>query len=274
MMTVPSPLVPIASVAAPALAITDTHLASSPPVTPAAPPASEPVLEPVSTAARLGTLAAVVLPFAGLVVAVALLWGWGFGWVQFGLLLGMYVLTAFGVTVGFHRLLTHKSFETTPVVRFVLAALGSMAVQGSVLRWVAQHRRHHRHSDTPDDPHSPHHRGRGLLGVARGFWHAHVGWAFTRDPAGLDGYVKDLRRCAAVRVASALFPVWIALGLAIPAALGGLLTGTWAGALFGLLWGGLARVFLVHHVTWSVNSVCHLWGSRPYPGHDHSRNNW
>jgi stearoyl-CoA desaturase (delta-9 desaturase) len=185
----------------------------------------------------------------------------------------MYVLTAFGITVGFHRLLTHKSFETTPAVRFVLAALGSMAVQGSVLRWVAQHRRHHQHSDTPDDPHSPHHRGGGLLGTARGFWHAHIGWAFKPDAAGLDRYVADLRKLASVRVASALFPLWIALGLAIPAALGGILTGTWAGVWLGLLWGGLVRVFLVHHVTWSVNSVCHLWGRRPYPDRDRSRNN-
>ena len=224
-------------------------------------------------AARLATLAAVVVPFLGLVAALVLLWGWGFGWVEFGLLAGMHVLTALGVTVGFHRLFTHKSFETSGVVKFVLAALGSMAVQGSVLKWAAIHRRHHQHSDTPDDPHSPHHAGRGLLGLIRGFWHAHIGWAFTPDPADLDRYVRDLKKLTSVRVASALFPLWIVLGLALPAALGGLLTGSWAGALLGLLWGGLARVFLVHHVTWSVNSVCHLWGSRPYPDADHSRNN-
>jgi stearoyl-CoA desaturase (delta-9 desaturase) len=223
---------------------------------------------------RLATLSAVVVPFLGLVAALVLLWGRGFGWVEFGLLVGMYVLTALGITVGFHRLFTHKSFETNAVVRFILAALGSMAVQGSVLTWVAYHRRHHQHSDTPDDPHSPHHSGRGPLGALRGFWHAHIGWAFTPDPVGMDRYVKDLRHCAAVRVASALFPLWIVLGLALPAALGGLLTGTWRGALLGLLWGGLVRVFLVHHVTWSVNSVCHLWGRRPYPEHDHSRNNF
>jgi stearoyl-CoA desaturase (delta-9 desaturase) len=244
---------------------------SSPPA--AAPDQTGPALEPYSLASRLGTLAAVVLPLAGVVAAVASLWGWGFGWVEFGLLLGMYVLTALGITVGFHRLLTHRSFETSAVVRFILAAFGSMAVQGSVLRWVAQHRRHHQHSDTPADPHSPHHRGRGLVGVLRGFWHAHIGWAFNRDAAGLERYMADLRKLRSVRVASALFPAWIALGLVIPAALGLVLTGTWAGALLGLLWGGLVRVFLVHHVTWSVNSVCHLWGSRPYPEHDHSRNN-
>jgi stearoyl-CoA desaturase (delta-9 desaturase) len=241
------------------------------PAAPASPP--EPAPEPLSPAARAATLAAVFLPLAGFAAGVASVWGWGFGWVDFGLLAGMYVLSALGITVGFHRLFTHKSFETNAVVRFVLAALGSMAVQGSVLKWVAVHRRHHQHSDTPDDPHSPHHAGRGPWGVARGFWHAHIGWAFRPDPVNLDRYVADLRKLASVRVASALFPVWIVLGLAIPAALGGVLTGSWVGALLGLLWGGLVRVFLVHHVTWSVNSVCHLWGSRPYPEKDRSRNN-
>jgi stearoyl-CoA desaturase (delta-9 desaturase) len=240
---------------------------------PASPAPAEPALEPYSVAERVGTLVAVILPLAGFAAAVASLWGWGFGWVDLGLLLGMYALSALGITVGFHRLFTHKSFETTAAVRFVLAALGSMAVQGPVLKWVALHRRHHQHSDTPDDPHTPHHRGRGLLGRLRGFWHAHLGWVFKPDRAGLDRYVADLKKLASVRVASALFPLWVVLGLALPAALGGVLTGTWGGALFGLLWGGLVRVFLVHHVTWSVNSVCHLWGSRPYPEKDHSRNN-
>ncbi|MBX9580106.1 MAG: acyl-CoA desaturase [Gemmataceae bacterium] len=243
---------------------------------PAAAPDSphEAVAEPLSLAARAATLTAVFIPHARFGAAGASVWGWGLGWVEFGLLAGMYVLSALGITVGFHRLFTHKSFETNAVVRFVLAALGSMAVQGSVLRWVAYHRRHHQHSDTPDDPHSPHHAGgRGLWGVVRGFWHSHIGWAFKPDPVNLDRYVADLKKLTSVRAADALFPLWIVLGLAAPAALGGVLTGSWAGALLGLLWGGLVRVFLVHHVTWSVNSVCHLWGSRPYPEKDHSRNN-
>ena len=235
-------------------------------------PAAE-TSKPLTKAARLGTLAAVVIPLTGFAAALASTWGWGFGWVELGVLAVMYVLTGLGITVGFHRLLTHRSFETNAVVRFVLTALGSMAVQGSALRWVAFHRRHHQHSDTHDDPHTPHGYGGGLWGVVRGFWHAHLGWAFRPDAVGLDRYVADLRRLASVRVASALFPLWVLLGLLIPAALGGVLTGTWAGAGLGLLWGGLARVFLVHHVTWSVNSVCHLWGSRPYPDKDHSRNN-
>ena len=229
--------------------------------------------EPYSRGARIGTIFAVVLPLVGFAFAMVSLWGWGFGWVDFGLLVGMYALSALGITVGFHRYFTHKSFETNAVVRFILAALGSMAVQGSVLRWVAQHRRHHQHSDTPADPHSPHHHGHGIMGMLRGFWHAHIGWAFQPDVVGLDRYVTDLRKFVSIRIASALFPLWILLGLVVPAVLGGVITGTWGGALFGLIWGGLVRVFLVHHITWSVNSVCHLWGSQPYPDKDHSRNN-
>jgi stearoyl-CoA desaturase (Delta-9 desaturase) len=227
-----------------------------------------------SVGPRVANLLAVVLPFLGLVAAAALFWGWGFSWVQLGLLLGMYALTALGVTVGFHRLFTHQSFETNRAVQFVLAALGSMAVQGPLLKWVALHRRHHQHSDTLQDPHSPHHQGRGLPGLLRGVWHAHLGWVFRPDPPDLARYVKDLRQSRMLRTVSALFPLWITLGLLLPAALGGLLTGTWAGALLGLVWGGLVRVFLVHHVTWSVNSVCHLWGRRPFPGRDRSRNNF
>ncbi len=217
---------------------------------------------------------AVVIPFIGLGLAVTFLWGWGFSWVELALLVGMYILTALGITVGFHRLFTHRSFETSRVVQVVFAVLGSMAVQGPLLQWVAQHRRHHQHSDQDDDPHSPHTQGKGVMGLLRGMWHAHLGWVFHADPPDLPRYVKDLRQSRALRAVSALFPLWVVIGLLVPTALGGLLTWTWTGALFGLLWGGLARVFLVHHVTCSVNSVCHLWGRRPYRTGDHSRNNF
>ena len=135
-----------------------------------------------------------------------------------------------GITVGFHRLFTHRSFETNPVVQFVFAVLGSMAVQGPLFKWVAMHRRHHQHSDAPDDPHTPHHSGGGLLGLLRGFWHAHVGWVFEPDPAGprplRQGPARRRRPCA---WSSALFPLWVVLGLVIPRVLGGLLTGSWQG---------------------------------------------
>ena len=230
--------------------------------------------ERLSARVRVANLLAVVLPFLGLAAAFALLWGRGFGWVELGLLGGMYALTALGITVGFHRLFTHRAFEAGRAVQFTLAALGSMAVQGPLLRWVAFHRRHHQHSDGREDPHSPHHGGGGLRGLLRGLWHAHLGWLFRPDPPGLACYVRDLRRSRLVRATSALWPLWVAAGLLLPAAVGALLAGGWMGALRGLLWGGLVRIFLVHHVTWSVNSVCHLWGRQPFPGRDQSRNNF
>lgn len=229
--------------------------------------------EQVSRGMQLATLAAVIVPFLGLIVAGYLSWGRGFHRVELGLLAGLYVLTGLGITVGFHRLFTHRSFETRRPIEVLLAIFGSMAVQGTLLEWVARHRRHHQHSDRPDDPHSPHQHGGGMLGLLRGAWHAHIGWAFARNRPNLSHYVKDLQQDSLLRLVSALFPVWVVLGLLIPAAAGGLLTGSWTGAWTGLLWGGLVRICLVHHVTWSINSVCHLWGTRPYPVADQSRNN-
>lgn len=221
----------------------------------------------------IANLLAVLLPFVGLVAACILLWGYGITWVELGLLIGMYVITTIGITVGFHRLFTHRSFETSRVMQSIMAVLGSMAVQGSLLKWVALHRRHHQHSDDVNDPHSPHHSGRGFLGIIKGFWHAHIGWIFAPDPGNLYNYVKDLDKSKLIRVMSGLFPLWVVIGLLLPAILGGIISGSWMGVLLGFLWGGLIRVMLVHHVTWSINSICHLWGGKPYKSHDESRNN-
>ncbi len=236
-------------------------------------PAPDEARERISLAVRLAVLVAIIVPLLGVLAAPFIVWGWGFRWTDLGLLLSLYVLTALGITVGYHRLFVHRSFETNIIVKFVFAVLGSMAAQGPLLIWVAKHRRHHRHADTAGDPHSPHGHGAGVLGVLRGIWHAHIGWLFDPDPPDLDRYVSDLKRSRALRMASVLFPVWIALGLLIPAALGGLITRTWVGVWTGLIWGGVVRIFLVHHVTWSVNSACHLWGFRPYRSADESRNN-
>lgn len=222
---------------------------------------------------RLVNLLAVVVPFIGLIAAISLLWGVGFGWVHLWLLVGGYVLTGLGVTVGYHRLFTHKSFRTNRAVTAVLGVLGSMALEGPILAWVATHRQHHQHSDRDDDPHSPHGHGEGLRGFLHGLLHAHFGWLLLGEKSDLDRYVPDLLSDPLVRTISRLFVLWVALGLAIPAGVAWAVTGEWTGALLGLLWGGLVRVFIVHHVTWSINSVCHLWGSRPFRTHDHSRNN-
>jgi stearoyl-CoA desaturase (delta-9 desaturase) len=227
----------------------------------------------MSVLARLTMLAVVIVPFLGLVAAIVLFWGWGLTWVELALLAGMYVLCGLGVTVGYHRLFTHRSFETNRVVQLLLCVFGSMAVQGPLMKWVAVHRRHHQYSDDHGDPHSPHQYGTGLLGIVRGLWHAHMGWLFKPDTTNLSQYVRDLRNSALLRRVSALFPLWAVLGLLIPAALGGLLMLSWKGVLLGLIWGGLVRIFLGHHVTWSINSVCHLWGHQPYRGGDESRNN-
>lgn len=229
--------------------------------------------QPATLAERIATLLVVVVPLIGVGVAIAMLWGVAFNWIYLALLVGMYLVTGFGITVGFHRYFTHKSFDTPRPVAALLGIAGSMAVEGKLLDWAATHRSHHQHSDDEHDPHSPHHHGGGVIGVLKGAWHAHVGWFLAHHQGGLDRYVVDLKKDRMIQRVSDLFPVWVLLGLAIPALLGGLFTMSWLGVLLGFLWGGLVRVFLVHHVTWSVNSVCHLWGSRPFRSHDESRNN-
>jgi stearoyl-CoA desaturase (delta-9 desaturase) len=238
------------------------------------PATQEDVLEALPPTVRVVNLLAVVFPFAGLVVAIVCLWGYGFDWVHLGLLLGMYALSILGVTIGFHRLFTHRAFEAIRPVQVVLAVLGSMSVEGPLLKWVAVHRRHHQHSDRHDDPHSPHLHGGGMVGLFKGLWHAHIGWLFQPDSPELPRYIPDLQSDGLLRRISKLFVLWVGVGLVLPAVLGGLLTWTWTGALLGFIWGGLTRVFLVHHVTWSINSVCHLWGSQPFKSRDHSRNNF
>ncbi|MDB5386290.1 MAG: acyl-CoA desaturase [Planctomycetaceae bacterium] len=251
-----------------------SEVAENPVVSPEAElPSPTSVPENASLSVRLVTLLVIIGPLLGVLSAPLFVWGWGFDWTDFGLLLTMYVLTALGITVGFHRLFVHRSFETYTWVKFIWAILGSMAVQGSLFQWVGLHRRHHQFYDTPQDPHTPHHQGSGVLYLLRGFWHAHLGWFFVKDPPDLDRYVKDLNASKPLRVASALFPLWVDLGLALPAILGGVIARSWGGFWTGMIWGGLVRVFLVHHVTWSVNSACHLWGRQPYKSNDMSRNN-
>jgi stearoyl-CoA desaturase (delta-9 desaturase) len=241
---------------------------------PALPSDEHPELpEPVSLSTRIASLIGVLLPFAGFIVAIAFLWGRGFNLLHGAMFLAMYIISGLGITVGYHRYFCHRSFHTPRYVQCILAICGSMAMEGPMLKWVAMHRRHHQLSDRHGDPHSPHEHGQGVLGVVRGLWHAHLGWVFKGNPRNLYKYVPDLSADRMLRSVSRLWFVWVLIGALIPAVLGGLIKMSWQEALLGLLWGGLARIFFVHHVTWSVNSVCHLWGSQPFRSHDHSRNN-
>ncbi|HWH43350.1 MAG TPA: acyl-CoA desaturase [Thermoleophilaceae bacterium] len=214
------------------------------------------------------------VPPAALVAGGWLAWGGGLYWHDLVVLSTMYTLTGLGITVGFHRLLTHRSFKTSRPVRAVLAALGSMAVEGPVIEWVATHRKHHRYSDHPGDPHSPHLEERpGWRGALRGLIHAHVGWMFRgRDKANPARYAKDLLADRDMRLISRTFPLWVAAGLALPFGLGLALTGSVTGGLTGLLWGGAVRVLLLHHATFSINSLCHCFGRRAFATPDQSRN--
>jgi stearoyl-CoA desaturase (Delta-9 desaturase) len=185
-----------------------------------------------------------------------------------------YLLCGLGVTVGYHRLFTHRSFKTTRALRALLAVLGSMAIEGPPIEWASTHRKHHRFSDRPGDPHSPHlDHGTGLRGALRGLAHAHLGWIFRgKDIANPRRYAKDLLADRDLRFISRTFPLWAAAGLALPFGLGVALTGSLVGGLTGLLWGGAVRIFLVHHATFSINSLCHFFGRRPFATGDESRN--
>jgi stearoyl-CoA desaturase (Delta-9 desaturase) len=227
---------------------------------------------------RVINLAAVLIPVAGLIAAIVLSWGVAFDWVQLAIFGGMTIATALGITVGYHRLATHKSFRTPAPIRYLLAALGSAAVQGPVIEWAGTHRKHHQHSDHDDDPHSPNAHGggswgKGIKATLRGFFHAHMGWLFSAHSKGLAKYTKDLWADPVLSAVNRQFVLWVVIGLIFPAVLGGLITMSFMGALLGFLWGGLVRILVVHHITWSVNSVCHLWGTRPFACGDHSRNN-
>jgi stearoyl-CoA desaturase (delta-9 desaturase) len=220
---------------------------------------------------------AVVTGVPPVLFAVGMWLGWGGGvlrWRDLVVLGVTYVLIGTGVTVGFHRLLTHRSFKTSRLVRAAFAALGSAAAEGPVIEWVATHRKHHRFSDVEGDPHSPHvGHGSGWLGAVRGLAHAHVGWVFSdMEVADERRYAKDLLRDPLIRFVDRTFVLWVLAGLAFPFGLGVALSGSVTGGLTGLLWGGAARIFLLHHATFSINSLCHFFGRRDYETADESRN--
>jgi stearoyl-CoA desaturase (Delta-9 desaturase) len=231
-------------------------------------------LGPPARVDRIANVVVMVVPVALVGVAAWRAWGGALRWPDLLALVLTYALTGIGVTVGFHRLLTHRSFSTSPALRALLAALGSAAVEGPVIEWVANHRKHHRYSDKPGDPHSPHvDHGSGWRGALTGLYHAHVGWIFNGEGlAGRERYAKDLLADPVVSFIDRTFLVWVLAGLAFPFAIGFALTGTLVGGLAGMLWGGAVRMFFLHHATFSINSLCHYFGRRTFATGDESRN--
>jgi stearoyl-CoA desaturase (delta-9 desaturase) len=225
------------------------------------------------TVARGITGALIVGPVIALGVAVPLLWGHAVHLRDIILAVILYAVTGHGVTVGFHRLFTHRGFTPKRGLKIALALAGSMAIEGSVTGWVANHRRHHVYSDQPGDPHSPHVEPNGdRLGSVRGFVHAHVGWLFGNDSTSAQRYAPDLLRDRDISIISRLFPVLALASLGLPLLIGYAMSHTLAGAFTAFLWAGLVRMALLHHVTWSVNSLCHMVGRRPFSTSDRSRN--
>ena len=228
----------------------------------------------MATVDKVANLVAVILPFLATIAAVVLFWNQIVTPADLVILLVMYLITGLAITVGFHRLLTHRSFQTYKPVEYAFAILGSMSVQGPVITWVADHRKHHAHTDRPGDPHSPHvGHGDGVKGVFAGLWHAHIGWSMSEHGrADEQRYARDLYEDPGMQFISRHFLWFLLLSLAIPTLAGYLVSGTVAGAATGLLWGGLVRIFFVHHITWSINSVCHFLGTRRFDVDDESRN--
>jgi stearoyl-CoA desaturase (delta-9 desaturase) len=216
-------------------------------------------------------IAALPLVSVGLAILVAL--RFGVSWLDLGLLVGMFVATILGITAGYHRLFSHRSFEAVTPIRVLLGILGSMAAQGSISYWVSNHRRHHHYADRPGDIHSPYYDGAHKLGKLKGFWHAHMGWTFSHQLTNPMIFARDIYQDPAIARVNQLYLSWVLLGLLIPFAVGALWTGTWWGGLTGFLWGSLVRLFLSYHFVNGIDSVTHIFGSRPFENRDESTNN-
>ncbi|MET0740294.1 MAG: acyl-CoA desaturase [Candidatus Nanopelagicales bacterium] len=214
----------------------------------------------------------VIIPFLAVLAAVPVAWGWGLGWTDVALFAFFYVFSGVGITVGFHRYFTHGSFKAKRPLRVALAVMGSYAIEGPVIRWVADHRKHHKFSDRDGDPHSPWRYGTRTRDLAKGLWFAHLGWLFDTEQTDQKVYAPDLLKDPDIVKISRWFPYFVAGSLLFPAVLGGLLTWSWQGALTAFFWAGLVRISLLHHVTWSINSVCHVFGEKPFKAKDKSGN--
>jgi len=224
---------------------------------------------------RIVILVLTVLPLAGVVFAVMTFWGAGLSFLDAGLALFFYLFTGLGVTIGYHRLFTHRSFEARRPLKIVLAIAGSMSVQGAIIDWVGTHRRHHAFADRAGDPHSPHlDDDETIRGTIRGLWHAHIGWLSSPELTDNERWAPDLMADPDLVRINKRFGTLTLLSFALPAVLGGLITWSLEGFVTAFLWASLARIFLLHHVTWSINSICHFFGERPFDSNDRSTNNW
>ena len=217
----------------------------------------------------------IAVPFLALLAAIPILWVAGFlGWRDAVIAVFMYVVTGHGITVGFHRYFTHRAFQARRWLRVALAVAGSMAIQGSVIQWVSDHRKHHRFSDRDGDPHSPWRYGRNVGALAKGFLYSHVGWLFDWEKTSEKRYAPELLADRVISWVSRAFPLWVVVSMLVPPLVGGLWTWSWRGALTAFFWGSLVRVGLLHHVTFAINSVCHIKGRRPFKTRDRSQNVW
>ncbi len=214
------------------------------------------------------------IPFLAIITAVPFAWGWGLGWRDIVIAAVMYMFTGHGISIGFHRYFTHGSFKATRPMRALLAIAGSAAVEGPVIRWVADHRKHHKFSDKDGDPHSPWRYGTSVPALTKGLMYAHMGWLFDPEQTPQAKYAPDLMKDPMIARISRAFPLIVVASLLLPAVVGGLWSGSWQGAATAFFWGSLVRVGLLHHVTWSINSICHTVGDRPFLSRDKSGNVW
>jgi stearoyl-CoA desaturase (delta-9 desaturase) len=215
----------------------------------------------------------VFLPVVGVGVGayLAATDGW-LSWTDVIVFVAFYLVSGLGITVGFHRYFTHQSFVAKRPLKIALALAGSLALQGPVIRWVADHRRHHAYSDMEGDPHSPWRFGRDGRSLVKGFWWAHTGWLFDREQTSARRWAPDLCADPDLRAVNKAFPIIALASLGLPAVAGFALTGTASGAFSAYVWAGLVRIFLIHHVTWSINSICHVTGTQPFTSKDEARN--
>jgi stearoyl-CoA desaturase (delta-9 desaturase) len=216
----------------------------------------------------------IVVPLLGILAAGFVLWGSGLTVVDVSLAVVFYSITLYGITVGFHRLFTHGSFKANRPLRIALAIAGQMAIEVPVTRWVADHRRHHAFSDEEGDPHSPWRYGTGFRALSKGLWHAHIGWLFDVEQTDQKRFAPDLLADEDIARVARFFPALVAVSLLAPALLGGLITWSWTGALTAFFWASVVRIGLLHHMTWSINSICHTWGARPFVTKDRAVNVW